>query len=264
MDERQAFETLHRFDRVDEADDRAEFVRFLELIDSLPDVRIRRQRSYSLLGVQAGSRIVDVGCGIGTVLAELIELGADPVGVDVSEEMVAQARTRVPEATVVVGDAISLPLEAGSVDGYRAERVYQHLAEPDLALIEAARVLRPGGRVVLVDQDWDAVVVAADDQELTRAILQSFSDSLVDGRAGLLHRERLVAAGFVDVTVDPEVVAFERFSTLEPALIGTANAATPVVGSDAAQRWIHDLRRRDADGTFLVLMTHIVASATRR
>ncbi|MBA2279928.1 MAG: methyltransferase domain-containing protein [Acidimicrobiia bacterium] len=73
-----------------------------------------------------------------------------------------------------VASAESLPFADREVVGYRAERLYQHLADPVACAAEALRILRSGGRLVLVDQDWDALVVDADDHDLTCRILRSF------------------------------------------------------------------------------------------
>ncbi len=64
----------------------------------------------ALDGLEPGSRVLDVGCGSGTLLAAAVERGADVVGVDISAPMAAAARERVPEAEVVVADAESADL----------------------------------------------------------------------------------------------------------------------------------------------------------
>lgn len=258
-----AFDDLHRFDSVDATGDAARFVRFLERVDAQPHVQVRRRRSYDLLWLTAGDRVVDVGCGTGTVLGELGELGVQATGVDASAEMVARVRERVPGAMVLHGDAEALPLPDASMAGYRAERVYQHLHDARAALGEARRVLRPGGRVVLVDQDWDALVIDSDDAPATRAVVRAFSDSLVDGRAGLKHRARLIDAGFQEVEVEAETVALADSESME-LIVGTvAQQASNALGAEAVQEWLAEQRRRADSGRFLALMTHVIASATR-
>ena len=116
---------------------------------------------------------------------------------------------------------------------------------------------------MLVDQDWDAFTIDSADPVLTRSVLRAFSDSLVDGRAGLCHRVRLLDAGFADVTVHAEAVAIDRFETIGPALAAIAAAAAPTLGVDATTRWHADLERRSSEGRFLALMTHVLASASR-
>ena len=99
----------------------------------------------------AGGRLGDLGCGPGHVAAHLAGLGADVVGVDLSDRMVAVARARVPEAEFVQGDLRRLPLADGALAGAEALYSGSHLPPGDLpaAAREMARVVRPGGQVLV-------------------------------------------------------------------------------------------------------------------
>ncbi|WP_416976012.1 methyltransferase domain-containing protein, partial [Streptomyces sp. 4F14] len=132
-----------------------------------------RSLSYDLLGTSAGRTMVDVGCGAGRAVAELADRGTRAVGVDPSERMLAVARARRPESDFRLAGAYELPLADSSMDGYRADKVFHELGEPERALAEARRVLVPGGRVVLVGQDWDTFVIDSDDAALTRRIVHA-------------------------------------------------------------------------------------------
>lgn len=261
----ETFERLHEFDRVDESAETQQLIAFLAWVDGKPDVIARRARSYELLGVRPAARVADVGCGIGTVLADLAALGATAVGVDSSEAMIGEARRRAPHAELHVADATALPFGEGTLSGYRAERVYQHLADPSAALEEAMRVLEPGGRIVLVDQDWDAFLVDGDDRETTRAILRGFADSIPNGWAGRRHGGVLAAAGFVGVTVEAETVTEIEYEYAAPFLPALKAAAVDSGGidEDAADAWLDEQRRRSEEGRFFAAMTHFLASGTR-
>lgn len=261
----ETFDRLHVFDRVDESEETQQLLGFLAWVDAKPDVVARRARSYELLRVRAGARVADVGCGIGTVLADLAGLGATAIGVDSSEAMIREARRRVPDAELHVADAVALPLEAGSLAGYRAERVYQHIADPAAALAEAMRVLEPGGRIVLVDQDWDAFVVDGDDRATTRAMLRGFADSLPNGWAGRRNGIALAAAGFADVAVEAETVTEIDYEYAAPFLPAMKAAAVAVgaVDEETASAWLEEQRRRGERGGFFAAMTHFLAAGTK-
>jgi SAM-dependent methyltransferase len=97
----------------------------------------------------AGRRVLDVGCGTGRLAHALAERGADVWGVDASEEMLAQARTRdLPPGRFVLGPADELPFADGSFDAAVLRQVV-HLVERPPSFVELARVLRPDGRVVI-------------------------------------------------------------------------------------------------------------------
>lgn len=98
--------------------------------------------------------VADLGCGTGETLARLAPFCRAVIGVDREPEMVAAARARVadaPHVRVVEGPLEALPLEEGAVDLALVVLVLHHLTEPARALTEAARVLRVGGRLVVVD-----------------------------------------------------------------------------------------------------------------
>lgn len=97
----------------------------------------------------AGGRILDVGAGTGIVSAELRQVAADVLGVDLSPEMIRQARERLA-GHVAVADAAALPLPEASIDAVTFVWVLHLVGDPAAALRESARVLRPGGRAVVV------------------------------------------------------------------------------------------------------------------
>ncbi len=154
---------IGRFSNVDASKEAEQFVAFLERIERLPTAGELRERSYELLDAGEGSMVVDVGCGTGRVVDDLAGRGIKAIGVDISEQMIAVARQRFPNRDFRLAAAESLPFEDDVLDRYRAERLYQHLKDPVRALAEARRVLAPGGRIVLVDQDYDMWAIDADD-----------------------------------------------------------------------------------------------------
>ena len=96
----------------------------------------------------------DLGCGTGIVTAALAPFVARVIAVDASDEMLAAARARLDDAPNVDlrrGVLESLPIDAGALDAVTLMLVLHHVADPAAALEEAARVLNPGGRLVLVD-----------------------------------------------------------------------------------------------------------------
>ena len=92
--------------------------------------------------------IVDIGCGTGLGSAPLIENNYNVTGVDPSEAMLAVARERYPQAKWVRGSAEKLPFEAGSFDVAISAQAFHH-ADPQKAIAEIRRVLRPNGIVAI-------------------------------------------------------------------------------------------------------------------
>jgi SAM-dependent methyltransferase len=97
-------------------------------------------------GVTAGTRVLDVATGPGYAADAASRRGARVTGVDFSATMVELARALVPQASFRVADAEELPFDDAAFDAVVMNFGLLHLARPERALDEAARVLRPGGR----------------------------------------------------------------------------------------------------------------------
>jgi SAM-dependent methyltransferase len=95
------------------------------------------------------SKILDVGCGTGRHLA-LFDGSNELHGLDLSESMLAEAAVKNPSAKFCSGSADSLPYPDGTFDVVMSSRVLQHLKDQKKAVSEMARVLKPGGRLVLL------------------------------------------------------------------------------------------------------------------
>lgn len=180
----------------------------LDAVEAQPVAVELRARSYELLGDLIGRTVVDAGCGSGRAVAELAERGARAVGVDLDPEMIAVARERWPAGEFHVGDACELPLETGSVSYYRADKVLHMLDDPARAVAEARRVLAPGGRAVLLGQDWDTIAIDSDEPETTRRLVHAKADSFPSPRVARRYRNLLLDAGFTDPVVEVHTGVF--------------------------------------------------------
>jgi ubiquinone/menaquinone biosynthesis C-methylase UbiE len=114
-----------------------------------------RQAAMRAAGIAPGSLVADVGTGTGFLAEAALDAGARVIGIDGSEGMLHQARTRFGGRDFEgrAGDVGALPLEQDEVDVVLANMVLHHAPDPPRAIREMARVLKPGGRLVITDAD---------------------------------------------------------------------------------------------------------------
>lgn len=201
-------------------------------------------RALDLLTLAPGERVLELGCGTGVFLPSLaaaVGPAGQVVGLDHNPGFLEEARQRVEAAgaSAVVSfeaaDAMRLPYPAASFDAVHVERVLMHLEDPDAALREVRRVLKPGGRFVAAEPDSSGVRTDHPDDPEAMALIAA--QDLVQVRQpaiGLELNRRMARAGFVERLI-------EVFTQFDPhyhpvALAGDRQAAEDLVAAGTLDR----------------------------
>jgi ubiquinone/menaquinone biosynthesis C-methylase UbiE len=194
--------------------------RRVEAIYLTGDVVRQRQHALDRLAPKAGERVLDIGCGPGLTSLALAE-AVGPQGmvqaIDIAEPMLALARQRcVEHANVQVQkqDAAQLPYPDGSFDSALATQVYEYVPDVVQALQELRRVLRPGGRALIVDTDWESAVWSSRNDARMRTVLETWNQHIPWPQLPRMLNQALQRAGFSDVQVEVMPLLNTRF---EPA-----------------------------------------------
>jgi ubiquinone/menaquinone biosynthesis C-methylase UbiE len=161
--------------------------------------------------VRTDSRILDCGCGPGSITVGLAQWASDgqTVGIDISEDQLNGARSianglGIENVTFRQGDIFDLPFEGDSFDIVFSQTVLYHIPDRERALAEMKRVLRPGGLIALRDAINASIIVWPDDpliQELARVVRLGAQRTGGDPDIGRELGTLLYAAGFEDVFV---------------------------------------------------------------
>jgi ubiquinone/menaquinone biosynthesis C-methylase UbiE len=184
------------------------------------------------VGVTAGARVLDVGCGTGALTEELVgRLGADAVAaVDPSESFVEACRNRNPDADVRLGRAEELPFADDEFDAALAQLVLHFVTEPDAAAAEMRRVLRPAGKAAACVWDFAEGMPLLrsfwDSARAVEAIAPGEGSTTRFGKDGEIA-ELFVAAGFHDVTGGALEVeaAYDNFDDLWAGFLAGSSPA---------------------------------------
>jgi arsenite methyltransferase len=229
--------------------------RRVEATYTTPDVAEQRRAVRAALALKPGERVLDIGSGPGLLACEMAEdvgPGGSVDGVDPSESMLVIARRRATaqiaqdRVRFTTGDAASLPLPDETFHAAVATQVFEYLADIPAALAEVYRVLRPGGRLLVLDTDWDSIVWHASDPERMRRVLAAWDEHLVNPYLPRTLTRRLHEAGF-SVTrrnVIPLLNAGYDENTYSAGLIGFITAFVPGrqgLTAEDAQAWAEDL-----------------------
>jgi FAD/FMN-containing dehydrogenase/SAM-dependent methyltransferase len=187
-------------------------------------------------GAGPGTRLLDVGCGSGLTLVLAQERGAIPAGLDISPGLLGIARERLPAAVLREGDMEFLPFDDDSFDAVTGVNAFQFAGDPQQALREAARVTRPGGRVV-------ASLFAAPERSQGTVVHEAMSALIPPERAADHAPYALSAPGNLEaamadaglrVTDHGEVVCHWRYASMDEAvraLLCSAGGARAVQGA---------------------------------
>jgi len=206
-------------------------------------------RLIAVAAPRSGERALDLGCGVGHTLRRIAPLGAFAVGADATLEMLQAGRASVvsaPNAAFAQSDATALPFADASFDLVTCRLAAHHFTDAAGAFREVARVLRPGGRLVLVDN------YAPDDPSLDAFIneLETLRDaSHVRNRTITGWRALLVDAG-LRASVESELMTTKL--TTEAWL---ERSQTP---ADRAA----EVRRRLRDAPAAAVMTFRITETT--
>ena len=219
-------------------------------------------RLIAFAGVQPGERVLDVGCGPGSLTEALAELaGPEKVAaVDPSEPFAAATAERVPGADVQTGGAESLPWPAETFDAALAQLVVNFMSDADAGVAEMRRVVRPGGTVAACTWDyaggmtmlrtfWDAALsLDPDTPDEGRTLGYNDPDALRE----LWLRVGLDAVENDTLLVETPYRDFDDFWNPFTGGVGPAGAYTASLEPDRRDALREECRRRlgDPDGPF--------------
>ena len=183
-------------------------VAILDHWESVPSLQAMRADMIAELAPVPGGVICDIGCGAGSELIRIAHMvGPDgrAIGVDPSNVMIEEARHRAQRAGVAVEllarDGRDTGLPAGGCDAVRMERVVQHVGDVSALFVEATRITRPGGRIVVADTDWGSLTIHPGDRNLIRRFKAALeTGAMTEPWAGRILHDAMLNGDLTDVT----------------------------------------------------------------
>ena len=176
--------------------------RKVEAAYQTPEVIAQRRQVLKALDLREGEQVLDIGSGPGLLAYEMaLSVGQNGrvCGIDTSEDMLAMSRTRCadrPWTEFKNADAAELPYPDDSFDVAVSTQVYEYVANIPAAFAELFRVMRPGGRVLVMDTDYGSLVIHTKDQDRMDRILSAWTEHFVHAALPRTLSRQLREAGF--------------------------------------------------------------------
>jgi ubiquinone/menaquinone biosynthesis C-methylase UbiE len=250
-------------------------VEVIEGMYKAEDTVRRRRAVFQALQPKPGERVLDIGTGPGFIayeIADFVGPAGTVLGVDISEPMLQLARGRCAEKPWVqlkFGNATQLPVPDSEFDIGISVQVYEYIDDIEAALAELYRVLRPGGRAVIISTDWKSIIWNAEDESRMDRVLSIFAEHCVYQDLPRLLVPRLSSAGFAtdhwqvvpqfNLTYDPNRLSYH----LSRGLIRPFVSGRKDMSEQEAAAWLEDLQRLGEQGDYFFCLNQFLFVVTK-
>ena len=256
--------------------DASNLAKFLEERAQFPDQIQVNQFLVETLAPAPGEKLLEAGSGSGVLcrlVAPAVIPGGHITGLEISPNLAEVAQQYAEDTglgdhiSFEAGNAEAMPFDSESFDGAFAARLLMHSEHPDAITQEMARVVRPGGKVVLMDWDVETTVIDHSDKQLTRRILNWRTDNKDRNNwSGRQLWNRAVSAGLQNLEVFPRVsITFDDNSSLGQTLWRAAKDACDkrAITQGEYDSWVGELQERLVMGTFFASIVYYIVRGNR-
>ena len=244
----------------------------LEKSYQLPDIVQQRQHTLKKLSVKLGEKILDVGCGVGFLSHEIAILtgGSGQVcGVDKNLEMIRHANKRcesLQNAEFSEANAEDLPFPEESFDAACCTQVLLYVNDVAQVLLEIKRILKPTGRIIIVETDWRGVVLNSDYDSITRKIFSAWDATVPSPNLPVRLGSLLLDNGFSNVNVEPIPILNTEYTPnhFSHGMMNwiTRNALKKgFITKEQFQKWLDDLGEKGESGNYFFCVNRFLFSA---
>ena len=263
------------FANVDNSSDPQLFIECMkEQYASNPKLVQNKEETFKLMDLKSGQCVLDIGCGTGRdamLMAETVAPDGHIYGVDFSQAMVLQASKSAATSKLPVtfqqGSIYELNFSENHFDRCRADKIFQHLADPYSAISELIRVTKPGGKIIIADPDHDSLIIDNEYSDITHRFVKFRSDQMAQG--GIAHQLFRIFGefGLRDVSVTPLTNIYTDYNEKKASspylseIWIAQNHGT--INEIEAEQWANSLEQAISKGYFFCMQTYMVTVGTK-
>ncbi|MGB1009377.1 MAG: methyltransferase domain-containing protein [Thiolinea sp.] len=246
----------------------------IELSYNTPDIARQRLQTLQALSLNAGEHVLDVGCGTAFLAREMAALVGGQgrvVGIDNSDDMLAVGRERcndLPQIELKQAAADQIPAADNSFDVVTCTQVLLYVPDLDAALSELYRVLKPGGRIAIVETDWRGVVINSSDDVLSRRILSAFDQAVPNPNLPPKLRTLLKQKGFRNLRTEAIPILNTsmtpaNFSVTSVRWLSGVAKKYGHATAEEVQQWRDDLAEKAKNNEYFFCVNRFLFSAIK-
>jgi arsenite methyltransferase len=239
-----------------------------------PEIVLQRKRILEKLKPVRGERIVDVGSGPGLLAAELADQVGDDgriVAADSSSAMMRLAESRCSALTnveFVKCDATDLAIDDANADAVTCTQLLLYVSDVSKAINEIFRILKPGGRVVIMETDWRSTVLHSNDEAKAEKIIECWDRAVPSPRLPARLRGLLRMAGFTSVKIDAIPIistsaALGEFSMSMMLQCVESACEQGVISESEGQEWLAELTELGVADEYFFCVNRFLFSAIK-
>ena len=232
----------------------------------------QRKRTIESASVKPGESILDIGCGTGFLTFDMAPIVGESgyiLALDPKPSMVEATKDRCAgfcQIEVKQGDITSIPSSKTQFDLVTCTQVLLYVENIDKALSEMFRVLKPGGRIAILETDWQSVVINSGFPELTRTIIDAWDTTVSSPNLPKKLTKLLLDKRFH--SIKSKVIPLLNSEYLPDSFSGSAIEWLPKtaykrggISRTQGKLWVEDLKQRGKDGNYFFCVNRFLFTA---